>query len=145
MRYATASNRAVQAGASGPLRSTSNKHKAFWVPNHPILSSPLASQPTPLSGGQLVLGIRQRVTQLLLCSGQQRFDVLEFHTAQRELAHKTFLDVSLWLETHQELLLWCVCFRLGVLWFGIHSSRTILTHNDPLSLPHHCVGGGGPV
>src|SRR5215468_4639297 len=102
MRYATASTRAVQAGASGPLRSTSNKHKVFWVPNHPILSSPLASQPTPLSGGQLVLGIRQRVTQLLL---------------------------------------WSVCFRPGVLWFGIHSSRTILTHYGPLSLPRDCDGG----
>src|SRR5262249_2212710 len=88
----------------------------------------------PLSGGELVLGIRQRVTQLLLCAGQQRFDVLEFHTAQCKLAHETFLDVGFWLETRQKLLLWCMCFRPGVLWFCIHSSRTILTHNDPLSL-----------
>src|SRR5262245_19180554 len=37
IQYSTA-NRAAQAGAAAPFRSTSNRHKVFSASNHPILS-----------------------------------------------------------------------------------------------------------
>src|SRR5262245_8928043 len=74
------------------------------------------------------------MTQLLICPGQERLYTLEFRTTQRNLTHETFLDIGLWLETRQELLLLYVCLGHVGLWFCIHS-KDYPTTSQPLTAP----------
>ena len=63
-----------------------------------------ASDPDPAKTAKLPPGVT-RYTDYRQMLEKERLDVVEFRTAQRNLAHEAFLDIGLWLETRQELLL----------------------------------------